>query len=145
MKTIQTGTKYIDFLKTNDDNFATVKGEIENIWDVLTKNYLVEAPIYFQFETLYGSKDDVFVYEKLLTNFKTLIKILNELIDEFNLNAIIEVETSDDYKPISFELPESLRFSRKYIDLINTDWMLVGNLIAKLNASLIYYHYKEEK
>ncbi|MQS44236.1 hypothetical protein [Companilactobacillus mishanensis] len=143
---IEQPTKYIDFLKENDSNFTTVASELNEVWSILTDNYLVEENpnVDLKFIELYSCLDDVILYESLISNFKKLQNVINIIIEKgFLDNDIVQSTNFNDFKKLKINIPESLGMSQSYVDLINKDWKMVEKLLSNLNASLIFYGFKK--
>lgn len=146
-KKIETNTPYPDFLKINDDNFKVVSNEMASVWKVLTDNYIVDPSIVptSVFKPLYAIRDDSAIYKNWLYDFNKLETLINHLINKgFNKNDIIRTDFSN-FKVFTLNIPETIYFTKDYIDTVNKDWLKVSELIGDMNASLIFYGFKRKE
>ncbi|WP_057766114.1 hypothetical protein [Companilactobacillus tucceti] len=143
MKTIQTGTKYIDFLKTNDDNFSEIFNRISEVYKLLQSLYMTDRSYTLGFKKLFGSKDDVELYCITYDDYQLLNEVLNNTVDMLNEAGIVNLVIHDEFKHIYLEIPKQLELNETYIEIFNKDWQAVDDFINELDTSLFIY--KEEK
>ena len=137
---------YPDFLQTNDDNLKLVASELGKIWDLLSSNYLVNQDVIpkISFKPLYAVKDDSTIYNNWLYDFDTLENLINYLIlHGFKDNDIIRADFTN-YEIFEIDVPETIYFTKDYINTVNADWAKVDKIISDLHSSLAFYGFERK-
>lgn len=140
--------KYIEFLRRIDNNYTVLSAEVDNIWQILTDNYVVlqKDVSHVRFKKIFSVRDDSTIYRNFISNGGKAETLLNYLIEVgFVERSIVRVDTFLNFEPIQIEIPETLVFTEDYITQINKDWQDIEKLINALNASLIYYGFKRKE
>lgn len=129
--------KYDEFLKQTDSNFSETAELIKNHFKTLVSNYMVdEASVNdVSFKTLYGTTDDVQLYENWLYDFNLLSTSINELIDVgLNQNDIINADY-ESFDKLNVVIPEQLCLSDGLIEIISDDWQAISELFNQIDKS----------
>lgn len=129
--------KYDEFLKQTDSNFSETAELIKNHFKTLVSNYMVdEASVNdVSFKTLYGTTDDVQLYENWLYDFNLLSTSINELIDVgLNQNDIINADY-ESFDKLNIVIPEQLCLSDGLIEIISNDWQAISELFNQIDKS----------
>lgn len=143
---IENETPYPIFLQINDNNFKLAASELGAVWKLLSSNYLVNKDVIpkASFKPLYAVKDDSAIYNNWLYDFDTLENLINYLIlHGFKDNDIIRADFTN-YDIFEIDVPETIYFTKDYINTVNMDWVNVDKIIADLHSSLIFYGFERK-
>lgn len=129
--------KYDEFLKQTDSNFSETAELIKNHFKTLVSNYMVDKDSFndVKFKALYGTTDDVQLYENWLYDFNLLSTSINELIDVgLNQNDIINADY-ESFDKLNIVIPEQLCLSDGLIEIISNDWQAISELFNQIDKS----------